>query len=155
MRSDGKQLGLVLALAAMIFFIAVELDRAQQIPAAHATSFSTDMYYDVPNEDKVKMRLSGTESLPLPGGLLDVKNMKVETYDTNGAVQLQAQSPQCTLRYADGVADSAGHVEMHSGNGKIHIAADGFLLVLKQDAMALHLSNNVQTVIESAGLLKP
>jgi hypothetical protein len=152
MRSGGKQFWL--ALAAMFLFIAVELDRAQQIPPAHATSFSTDMYYEAPNDDKVKMKLSGTESLPLPGGFLDVKNMKVETYNTNGSVQMQAESPQCTLRYADGVADSPGHLEMRSGDGKIHIAADGFLFVLKQDAMSLTLSNHVHTVIET-GLLIP
>jgi len=152
MRPGGKQFWLVLA--AMIFFIAVELNRAQQLPAAHATSFSTDMYYEVPNEDKIKMRLSGSESLPLPGGFLDVKNMKVETYFTNGSVQMLAESPQCTLRYAEGVADSPGHLEMRSGDGKIHVAADGFLLVLKQDAMSLTLSNHVHTVI-AARLLKP
>ena len=153
MRLGAKQSWLVVA--AMFLFIAVELNRAQQVPGnAHATSFSTDMYYEAPNEDKVKMRLSGSESLPLPGGYLDVKNMKVEQYSTNGTMQFQAESPQCTLRYAEGVADSPGHLEMSSGDGKIHITADGFLLVLKQDATSLILSNNVHTVVES-GLLKP
>jgi hypothetical protein len=152
MRFGPKQFWLVLA--AMFLFIAVEMNRAQQVPAAHATSFSTDMYYETPNEDKVKMRLSGSESSPLPGGYLDVKNMKIEEYSTNGTMQLQAESPQCTLRYAESEADSPGHLEMRSGDGKVHITADGFLLVLKPDATLLHLSNNVQTVIES-GLLKP
>ena len=152
MKSGGKQFGL--ALAAMIFFIAAWPDRAQQIPPAHATSFSTDMYFEAPFEDRVKMRLSGAESLPLPGGFLDVKNMKVETYYTNGAVQLVAESPQCTLRYADQIADSPGHLEMRSGDGKIHVAGDGFLFVMKQDAMSLTLSNHVHTVIQLQ-LLKP
>jgi len=83
-----------------------------------------------------------------------VKNMKVEMYATNGTTQLQAESPQCTLRYRESVADSPGHLEVRSGDGKIHITADGFLLVLKEDATSLILSNNVHTVIES-GLLKP
>jgi len=152
MKWGGKHFWLVLA--AMMFFIAVELDRAQSIPDVHATSFSTDMYYEAPNDNKVKMRLSGTESLPLPGGFLDVKNMKVETYATNGAVQIKAESPQCTLRYAEQVADSPGHLEMQSGDGKIHVTADGFLFVLKQDAMSLNLSNNVDTIIKT-GLLLP
>jgi hypothetical protein len=151
MRAGGKQLWLVLT--AMFLFIAVEMDRAQ-IPPAHATSFSTDMYYEAPNEDRVKMRLSGTESSPLPGGYLDVKNMKVETYNTNGSVQIEAESPQCTLRYAEQVADSPGHLEMRSGDGKVHVAADGFLLVLKQDAVSLTLSNHVHTVIQTQ-LLTP
>jgi hypothetical protein len=152
MRLGVKQSWLVLA--AMFLFIVVELNRAQQMPATHATSFSTDMYYEAPNEDKVKMRLSGSESLPLPGGYLDVRNMKVEAYSTNGIMQLQAESPQCTLRYAESVADSPGHLEMISGDGKVHLTADGFLLVLKPDATSLILSNNVHTVIDS-GLLKP
>ena len=153
MRTGGKQIWLAVTVATMFLFIAVELNRAQQIPPAHATSFSSDMYYEAPNDDKVKMRLSGTESLPLPGGYLDVKNMTVETYGTNGTVQIRAESPQCTLRYADGVADSPGHLEMRSGDGKIHVAADGFLFVLKQDAMSLTLSNHVHTVIQSGVLI--
>jgi len=152
MRPGGKQLWL--ALAAMLLFIAVEINRAQQVPAARSTSFSTDMYFEAPNEDKVKMRLSGSESSPLPGGYLDVRNMKVEAYSTNGTMQLKAESPQCTLRYAESVADSPGHLEVSSGDGKVHISADGFLLVLKQDATSLILSNNVHTVIDS-GLFKP
>ena len=152
MKPGGKQFWL--ALAAMLVFIAALTNRAQQIPMGHATAFSSDMYFDSPNEEKVQMRLSGAEALPLPGGALDVKNLKVETFLTNGVMQMRAESPQCTYRVLDGVAESPGHIEMQSGDGKLHLAGDGYRIVLKHEEMSLNLSNHVHTVIESQ-LLKP
>ena len=154
MKPGGKQFWL--ALAAMLLLIAALTDRAQQIPIpmGHATGFSSDMYFDSPNEEKVQMRLSGSEALPLPGGLLDVRNLKVETYLTNGVTQMRAESPQCTYRVLEGVAESPGHIEMHSGDGKVQLAGDGYKIVLKHEAMSLNLSNHVHTVIETR-LLKP
>jgi len=152
MRLDGQQSGLVLA--AMFLFIAVAQDRAQQMPIGHATAFNSDMYFGPPNEDKVKMKLAGTEALPQPGGSLEIKNLRVETFSTNGVTQLQAESPLCTYRLIDSTVDSAGHLEVRSGDGRFHTSGEGFCLVLKQDATSLYISNRVHTVIE-IGLLKP
>jgi hypothetical protein len=152
MRPGGRYFGL--ALAAMVLFIAVVKDRAQQIPLGHATAFSSDMYFEPPNEEKVKMRLSGEEATPLPGGYLDIKSLRLETFTTNGTTELEAESPQCTYRVPEGVVDSAGHLEVRSGDGKLHLGGDGFAFVLKEGATSLVISNRVHTVIEG-GLLKP
>lgn len=129
---------------------------AQQLPVQvkHATGFSSNMYFEPPNERKVKMKLSGAEAAPLPGGLLDVKDLSVEIFNTNGVREVSALAPQCTYALLDGVANSSGHVEMHSGDGKISVSGEGFLFVCRPDATSLILSNHVHTVIES-GLLKP
>jgi len=152
MKPGGKQSRLVLT--AMILFIAVAQDRAQQIPIGHATAFNSDMYFEPPNEDKVKMKLSGTEALPQPGGSLEVKNLQIETFYTNGVSQLQAESPLCVYRLIDSTVDSAGHLEVRSGDGRFRTSGDGFCLVFKPGATSLYISNRVHTVIE-AGLLKP
>jgi len=152
MKPGGRQFRL--ALAAMLLFIAAGPDRAQQIPMGHATAFSSDMYFEPPNEEKVKMTLSGSEAQPLPGGLLDIKNLKLLTFTTNGVTEMEAESPECVYRVPDGVVDSAGHLDVRSGDGKFHVAGDGYAFVLKEGATSLMLSNRVHTVIEG-GLLKP
>jgi hypothetical protein len=143
-----------LLLAALIFFIAVASNRAQQPEVGRATDFSSDMYFEPPNEQQVKMRLSGTEALPLPGGLLDVRELKVEVFSTNGTPQLLAQAPQCDYAPLDGVASSAGRLELRSGDGKFRVEGDGFLFLWRKSQSSLVISNHVHTVIET-GLLNP
>jgi hypothetical protein len=153
MKSGGIKTGLWLA--AMILFVVAVRDVAQQIPTTgHASAFTTDMYYEHPNEQQVQTRFSGAEATPLPGGLLDVKDLKVEAFNTNGLLQLVAKSPQCTYAMLDGMADSPSHLNMDSGDGKFHLEGDGFRLIWKKNATSLTVSNQVHTVIET-GLLPP
>ena len=155
MKPGGATNGLVLA--AMIWLIAVAVNRAQPPPIGHASDFATDLYFEPPNEEKVEMKLSGTEAQPLPGGLLDVKNLKIEKFETNGVLQATAQAPQCTVALLEGKADSAGHLKLISGDGKFRVDGDGFLILFaqsKQGTKSLTLSNRVHTVLDT-GLFKP
>jgi len=158
MKTDGGKFWP--ALAAVIFFIVVASDRAQQgtldgVNSLHAPSgFTSDMYFEPPHDQQVKMRLSGASASPLPGGLLDVKSLKVEVFNTNGVSQLVALAPQCTYAPLDGVASSAGRLELQTGDGKFRVAGDGFLFLWRQGQSTLAISNHVQTAIES-GFLKP
>jgi hypothetical protein len=54
----------------------------------HATDFTSEQFFEPPNEQKVKLRLSGAAAEPLPGGLLSVKQLRIESYDTNGLTQV-------------------------------------------------------------------
>ena len=134
-----------LALGAAFFLSAGTSDRAQSLPVGHATDFTSVSYFEPPHEQQVKMKLSGAEALPLPGGLLDVRQMRVETFDVDGKSQMVVRAPQCTYSPFDGEANSAGHMELESGDGKIHVEGDGFLW--RQDAGELIISNHVATVI--------
>ena len=143
-----------LALAA-IFFVAVVRDVAQSLPPiGHATDFNSDIYYEPPNDQKICAKLSGAEALPLPGGLLDVKQFRLEALDTNGVTKLIAQAPDCTFAPLASEAHSAGHLTMQSGDGRFQVEADGFFIHWPTNAMSLTLSNHVRTVIEYE-LLKP
>ena len=150
MKAVGLKNGLWLA--AMICFIVAVRDIAQQIPTGRTDAFTTDMYFDHPHEQQIQTRLSGAAATPLPGGLLDVKDLRIEAYSTNGVLQLVAKAPQCTYAMMDGQADSTGHLELQSGDGKFYIEGRGFRLLWRQNATSLTISNQVHTVIQN-GLL--
>ena len=145
--------GKILLIAAAVIFFVVAANRAQQPPLSHAQDFSTDMYFEPPNEQVVKTRLSGAEAQPLPGGLLDVKKLTVQTFGTNGVLEMTARAEQCTYDLHNGRASSPGRLEMVSGDGAYRLTGDGFLFSWQTNAMSLTLSNHVHTVIES-GFLK-
>jgi hypothetical protein len=84
----------------------------------------------------------------LPGGLLDVKELKVELFSTNGLPQAVAQAPQCTYAPLDKLVNSAGRLEVWSADGKYRIAGEGFLLRETNSSLTICISNHVHTVIE-------
>jgi len=147
-----RHTSLITVSVAFLFFIIVS-DHAQQPPLSHAQDFSTDMYFKPPNEQLVETRLSGTNALPLPGGLLDVKKMKIEKFSTNGNLEITALADQCTYDVRHGVASSPGHLDLTSGDGVYRLEGDGFMFVWHTNATSLTVSNHVHTVIRN-GILK-
>ncbi len=139
-----------LALGAAVFFLAGAEDRAQQIPNGRATDFTSNSYYEPPNDQKVKMKLTGAEASPLPGGLLDVKQLRIETFSVSGKLEMLVQAPQCNYAVMGGVANSAGHLELQTGDGKFHVEGEGFLW--RQNESLLIISNRVHTVIKGGTL---
>jgi len=139
-------------LAFTVLFLALTAgNHAQQIPNGHATDFTSNTYFEPPNAQKVKVKLSGAEASQLPGDLLDVKQLKIETFNVDGKLEMIVRAPQCYYTVMAGEANSAGHIEMQTGDGKIHIEGDGFLW--RQDDNSLTISNNVRTTLKS-GVLK-
>ena len=112
----------------------------------HATEFTSEQYFEPPNEQRVKVRLTGASADPLPGGLLAVKSLKIETFSTNSELLAVVEAPQCTFAPLDGVASSPGHLEIKSGDGKFRTSGDGFLW--RQNDSWLVISNRVHTEIE-------
>ena len=99
----------ILAAGAIIFVFAVPDHFAQQAPMVRATGgFSSESFHEAPHDGQVKMRLSGVEAQPLPGGLLDVKQLKVETFSTSGRPEIIVLAPQCTYAPLDD-AEAATH----------------------------------------------
>ena len=138
------------AAAAMIFCIVAGRNLAQSLPPiGHAQDFSTDVYYDPPNGEQIKARLTGAEALPLPGGLLDVKQFHMDTFGTNGVQQASAQAASCTFAPLDSVAYSPSHLLVVSGDGRSRVEGDGFRIVWQTNAMSMMLSNNVHAVFET------
>lgn len=130
---------------AMIYFLAAASDHAQQNPLGHATDFTSESYYEPPHEQQVKVRLSGAESSHLPGRLMEVKQVTLESFSVDGKPQLIVRAPQC-IYSLEGVASSAGHIELQTGDGKFHVEGEGFLW--RQNESSLTISNKVHTVID-------
>ncbi len=152
MKSGGKIFWCVVTLA--IFCIVAGRNRAQSLPPiGHAQDFSTDIYYETPG-DQIRARLSGAEAQPITGGLLEVKQFHLETFKTNGAPQISAQAETCTIAVQASTARSPGHLQIISGDGRVHVDSDGFQIVWQTNAMSLMLSNNVHAVFETQ-FLKP
>ena len=133
---------------AAAFLLAAAGARAQLPPAGYITNFSSVVYYEPPNDQQVKMRLSGAEAASLPGALVDLKKMKVEKFDPGGKLEAVVEAPQCFYSLLDGVANSAGHLELKSGDGKFRIRTEGDGFLWQQNEQSLTISNHVHTVIE-------
>lgn len=120
---------------------------AQQLPAGgSATDFSSVEYFDAPNQQQIKSRISGAEAQPLSGGLLQIIQVKLERFDVAGRLQFVASAPECTYDPANGIASSPDDVHLRTGDDGLRIDGKGFLW--RQSESFLTISNQIQTVIE-------
>ena len=141
-----------LAIAAVLFS-AVE-NRGQPAGAgAVASDFVSIEYYDAPHQRQIKSRMSGAEALPQAGGLLLIKQLRLETFSPDGKPEIVADAPGCVYDPLKGTARSPGPLRVRTGDGKFRIEGEGFSW--RQNDSVLTISNRVETVIESAGAIGP
>lgn len=121
------------------------------LPAAQyfksGTNFSAIQYFEFPNEQQMKVRMSGAGMVPLPGALLDISDINIEKYSLSGRLEATVQAPHCVYAPMDGTASSPGHLRLSIAGEKIRVEGDGFLWRQKDDS--LDISNNVSTVIKT------
>jgi hypothetical protein len=134
-------------MAAAVLFAAISSERAQQNATGRATDFTSVEYFDPPNQKQMKSRMSGASAQPEEGGLLLIKQLKLEIFNTDGSVKIIARAPQCVYDTINGVANSPGKLQLQSGDGKLRVEGNGFLW--RQSDSLLTISNNVRTEIES------
>ena len=138
--------------AALVLVLSAPLDRAEEknplgaVKDMHTKNFTSESYFEPPNDQHLKMRLSGAEASPLPGGLLDISEVTIEKFDLSGKLESVVEAPQCTFSLFDHWASSPGRLKIRSGDGHYRIEGEGFLL--QQTNMSLTISNRVHTVIE-------
>ena len=89
----------------------------------------------------MKSRLSGAEAQPLPGGLLAIKQLKLETFDSDGKPEIVVDAPECIYDTLNGMASSPGQLQVQTGDGKIRVEGEGFLW--RQNDSFLTISNHV------------
>jgi hypothetical protein len=135
--------GIVLAYALLGFFAVA---RAQSNTMSHASDFSSVEYYPAPNQQQMRSRLSGVEAQPLPGGLLAIKGLELETFELNGKPEIVVNAPECTYDQLNGTASSPGRLQVQYQEGKIRVAGEGFLW--RQSDSHLTISNRVSTVLQ-------
>ncbi len=130
-----------------LLFTAVPSGRTQQNGVQHASDFTSTEFYEPPHQRQIKSILSGAEALPQPGGLLIVKQLKLETFTLDGKPEIIIMAPECIYDTFKAVANSPGHLQVRTGDGRIRLEGDGFLW--RQNDSFLTISNNVRTVIKN------
>lgn len=151
MNSQLNRTVLILSVSAALGIFAAAV-RAQQNVAAHANNFSSVEYFEPPHQQQMKSRLSGAEARPQAGGLLVIRELKLEIFSTNGAPEMVIKAPHCVYNTQSGEANSPGHLWLETGDGDSHVEGDGFLW--RQSNSFLTISNNVHTVIEKTSETK-
>lgn len=94
----------------------------------------------------MRSRLSGAEAQPLPGGLLVIKQLKLEIFRPDGEPEIVVNAPACVYNQLNGTASSPGRLEVQTGDGKTRVEGEGFLW--RQSDSFLTISNDVRTVIK-------
>ncbi len=147
------RLPICLFFAGLALMLGAAAAPAQTAPNGHASDFTSIEYFDPPFEQQMKTRLSGADALPLAdnNGSVSIKNMKLETFITNGAPQLVVEAPDCVYDTINGIASSPGPLRMQSGDSRLNVSGDGFLW--RRADSFLTISNHVKTVIQ-AGTFK-
>ena len=133
--------------AGLLLFAVAPGVRAQPNDVQRANNFTSTEYYGPTNHQQIKSILSGAEALPQPGGLLIIKQLKLEMFNPDGRLEWVVNAPECVYDTFKGVANSPGHLQVRTGDGKIRTDGDGFLW--RQSDQKLTISNNVCTVFEN------
>lgn len=131
--------------AGTILFFAFTDGHTQPSGVQHASEFTSVEYFEPPHQQQMKSRLSGAEAQPLAGGLLLIKQLKLETFNPDGKPEMIVTAPECVYDTFNRVANSPGHLEVQAGDGKFRVEGDGFLW--RQNDSFLNISNHVRTAI--------
>jgi len=134
--------------AGTVLFSAIPDGRTQPNGVQHASDFTSVEYFEPPHQQQMKSRLSGAEAQPQAGGLLVIRQLKLETFNPDGKSEIIVNAPECVYDTFNRVASSPGHLQAQTGDGKFRVEGDGFLW--RQNDSFLTISNHVQTVIENA-----
>ena len=133
--------------AGTILFFAIPNGRTQQNGIQHASDFTSVEYFEPPHQQQMRSRLSGAEAQPQAGGLLVIRQFKLETFEANGKPEMIVSAPECVYDTFNRTASSPGHLQAQTGDGKYRVEGDGFLW--RQNDSFLTISNHVQTMIEN------
>ena len=125
--------------------------RAQTSVVNRANNFCTIEYYGGTNQVQMKTRLSGAEALPQPGGLLIIKQLKLESFYPNGKPETVVTAPECLYDPMGGTATSAGPLHLQTGDGKFRVEGEGFLW--RQTNSFLTISNRVRSTGENGAVI--
>jgi hypothetical protein len=124
---------------------------AQSVLMGKVTNFKVPEYYEAPNQKQLKSLLTGAVAEPYAKGEMQIKitGLRVDTFREDGATESVVEAPECILNYQTRQAWSPGHIEAHTGDGRMRIQGDGFLLTITNKSLTI--SNNIRTVIRDLG----
>jgi hypothetical protein len=108
--------------------------------------FKVPEFYPAPNQKQLKSLVRGAVAEPSPDGLIKITKLRVETFKEDGMLEGVVEAPECIYNLKMREASSAGHIKAQTGDGRMHLEGDGFLLTVTNKSLTI--SNNVRTVIQ-------
>jgi lipopolysaccharide export system protein LptA len=101
-------------------------------------------FYDPPNERQMKDLIEGSRWRH-QGTQTVVNDVKVQTFRTNGVVELIIDAPECFYDETRKAINSPGPVHFRTADGRFSLQGVGFLWL--QTNSTLYISNQVQTIV--------
>ncbi|HTJ00767.1 MAG TPA: LptA/OstA family protein [Dongiaceae bacterium] len=142
-----RLLFLSLALAGLLVGPGLRLlAQDNSLPAfGRVKGFSAPDYYDPPYQNQIRSLLRGAEAEPQTNGQVLVRGLQLETYATNGPLQLTVSAPACLFDPKDKSASSTGHIEARSGDQRLFVSGEGFQWLPTNSLFII--SNRVHTTL--------
>ncbi|MDB6112307.1 MAG: hypothetical protein JWR69_4057, partial [Pedosphaera sp.] len=115
--------------------------------------------YLPPHQNRLKTLTTGEEvdmSKMQRDGTVLIKVFKTQTFPETGPTNAEiiVEAPTCIFGTVDHTATSPGPLQINSGDGKLHIDGEGFLLRQSGTNFTLTISNKVHTIIRKELLAK-
>jgi hypothetical protein len=139
--------GLAAALGIVLLAAAGAADQSgQQASGMDAFDFRFQLEnYPPPNEAQIWKLLEGSRAQQQPGGKILVTDAKLKIFNTNGALLLLAETPQCVLDSVEHSVSSSNTLQIRTTDGQLLHEGEGFYMRTNSD---LIISNGVHTVIQ-------
>jgi hypothetical protein len=131
-----------------VFCLAVAL--AQTPPNNTIKNFRAPLeYFDPPHELQMKSFLEGAEAEPQSGGLILIRDAKLQTFREDGTREMTVITPQCFFDSEQHTVSSAGPIQVQTADNKLLLKGDeGFLW--RQGNSDLLISNRVDTIVRGS-----
>jgi len=113
------------------------------------TDFKVPEFHEAPNQKQLKSLLVGAVAEPNANGEIKITGLRVESYQEDGTIESVVEAPECVYNYKSRQASSAGHIQARTGDDRMSIEGDGFLLTITNKSLTI--SNNIRTVIRDLG----
>jgi hypothetical protein len=116
---------------------------AQETVGGTVTDFKMPVH---DTQNRLRSLVTG-KSAKTVGGLtvLRLEGLRLETYGTNGALDLVAEAPECIFDIKTKTASSAGALKAEMADQRLSISGVGF--EYRQDEGTLVVSNQVRTML--------
>jgi hypothetical protein len=114
-----------------------------QLPAGtRAKGFQFPIY---DGENRLNCFVRGGAARTLPGGLIEIEQLQLQTYKPDGQADFVVEAPHCTFDPQRRTASSPGALQARTADERLAIRGEGFSW--SQADGRLVISNRVQTVL--------
>ncbi len=134
----------------MALALGTGLAAAQPMSLGVMRDFSVPDFHDPPHETQLRWLFKGAEARPQTGGLIWVREITLQQFQTNGQRELLIESPECIFNSGTREASSSQALRMQLQDGRLTLAGEGFYWQATNSLLVI--SNQVQTTVRGGWL---